>query len=88
MHYVVWEVDLGARIYKVPEAKLATVHQQPHAERLKLFDNLQKAKAEANAIFKRVADDRSQKGLPRSILEPTLEDLMRWDEDNVPPYFL
>jgi cell division protein FtsZ len=88
MHYVVWEVDLGARIYKVPEDKLATVRQQPHAERLKLFDNLQKAKAEANAIFKRVADDRSEKGLPRSILEPTLEDLMLWDEDNVPPYFL
>ncbi|NNE82827.1 MAG: cell division protein FtsZ [Alphaproteobacteria bacterium] len=88
MYYVVWEVDLGARIYKVPEAKLATVRQQPHAQRLKLFDNLQKAKAEANAIFKRVADDRSEKGLPRSILEPTLKDLMRWDEDNVPPYFL
>jgi cell division protein FtsZ len=88
MHYVVWEVDLGARIYKVPEGRLATVRQQPHADRLKLFDNLQKAKAEANAIFKRVADDRSGKGLPRSILEPTLEDLMRWDEDNVPPYFL
>lgn len=88
MHYVVWEVDLGARIYKVPAEKLATVRQQPHAERLKLFDDLHKAKAEANAIFKRVADDRSEKGLPRSILEPTLEDLMRWDEDNVPPYFL
>ena len=88
MHYVVWEVDLGARIYRVPEAKLATVGKQPHAGKLTLFDSLDKAKAEANAIFKRVATDRSEKGLSRSILEPTLEDLMRWDENNVPDYFL
>lgn len=88
MHYVVWEVDLGARIYRVPEAKLATVGKQPHAGKLMLFDSLDKAKVEANAIFKRVATERSQRGLSRSILEPTLEDLMRWDENNVPDYFL
>ena len=87
-HFVVWEVDLGARIYKVPEGKLATIRQQPHADRLKLFDNLEKARAEAGAIFKRVAAERTAKGLPRSILEPTLEDLMRWDENQVPQYFL
>ncbi|NKB48150.1 MAG: cell division protein FtsZ [Alphaproteobacteria bacterium] len=87
-HYVVWEVDLGARLYKIPEGKLATVRQQPHADRLKLFDNLEKAKAEANAIFKRVADERDAKGLSRSILEPSLQDLMGWDEGNVPSYFL
>ena len=88
MHYVVWEVDLGARIYKVPEAKLATVGQERHAGKLKLFDTLENAKAEANAIFKRVAAERAARGLSRSILEPTLEDLMRWDENNVPHYFL
>ena len=88
MHFVVWEVDLGARIYKVPGTKLATVGKQPHAGKLKLFDTLEKAKAEAGAIFKRVASERSAKGLSRSILEPTLEDLMRWDENNVPHYFL
>ncbi len=88
IYYVVWEVELGARIYKVPEGKLATVRQQPHADRLKLFDNLEKAKVEANVIFKRVAAERTARGLPKSILESTLQDLMRWDENNVPPYFL
>jgi cell division protein FtsZ len=88
MHYVVWEVGLGARIYKVPEGKLALIGHQPHADRLKLFDNLGKAKAEANAVFKRVTAERTAKGLSRSILEPTLEDIMGWDEDKVPQYFL
>ena len=88
MHYVVWEVDLGARIYKVPSSKLASIGSQPHADRLKLFDNLEKAKAEANAIFKRIADERTAMGLTRSILEPTLADLLGWDEDKVPQYFL
>ena len=88
MHYVVWEVELGARIYKVPDGKLASVQTQPHADKLKLFDNLENAKVEANAIFKRVAAERIAKGLPRSILEPTLKDILRWDEKNVPSYFL
>ena len=88
VHFVVWEIELGARLYKVPEGKLASIGGQPHADRLKLFDNLEKAKAEVNAIFKRVADERAAKGLPRSILEPTLEDLMKWDENSVPQYFL
>ena len=88
MHFVVWEVEMGARIYKVPEGKLASVEEPPHADMLKLFDNLENAKVEANAIFKRVAAERIAKGLPKSILEPTLKDLMRWDEKNVPSYFL
>ena len=88
MHFMTWEIELGARIYKVPEGKLAALQNQPHADRLKLFDNLEKAKAEANAIFERVATKRTAKGLPRSILEPILEDFKRWDETNVPQYFL
>jgi hypothetical protein len=55
---------------------------------LKLFDNLDNAKAEVNAIFKRVSAERTAKGLPKSILEPTLDDILRWEEETVPNYFL
>jgi cell division protein FtsZ len=88
MHFLVWEIEWGARIYKVPEGKLTSVQNQPHADRLKLFDNLDNAKAEVNAIFKRVAAERTAKGLPKSILEPTLDDILRWEEETVPSYFL
>ena len=88
MQYLVWEIDLGARIYKVPAEKVSSVHKQPHADRLKLFDNLDSAKAEVNAIFKRVAAQRTAKGLPKSLLESTLDDILRCEEANVPSYFL
>ena len=88
MHFVVWEAELGARIYKVPERKLASVRKQPHADRLQIFDSLERAKVEVDTIFRRVADRRAARGLPKSILEPTRDDIMRWDEDSVPSYFL
>ena len=88
LHYLVWEIDLGARIYKVPERKLASVRKQPHADRLQIFDSLERAKVEVDSIFRRVADRRAARGLPRSILEPTRDDIMQWDEEKVPSYFL
>ena len=87
-HYLVWQIELGARIFKVPEGKLDLIKKPPDAHKLKLFDNLEHAKAEANAIFKRVAADRMARGLPTSSLEPTLQELMRWEENNVPDYFV
>ncbi|MCZ6454612.1 MAG: cell division protein FtsZ [Alphaproteobacteria bacterium] len=86
MHYVVWKVELGARIFTVPEGKVASIREQPFADRLKLFDNLENAKAEVNAIFERVAAERTAKGLPRSNLDPTLNDIMGWEEDKIPRY--
>ena len=88
VQYLVWEIDLGARIYKLPAEKVTSVRELPHADRLKLFDNLDSAKAEVNAIFKRVAAERTAKGLPKSILESTLDDILRCEEANVPSYFL
>jgi len=88
MLFLTWEVEIGARIYKIPQAKLASVKDLPHADRLKMFDNLEHAKAEAKAIFERVAAKRKAKGLPKSILEPLMDDLDSWDEKNVPQYFL
>ncbi len=88
MHYVVWEVELGARIYKVPEVKVALVRKEPHADRLKLFDSLEKAKVTADGIFKRVADERKAKGLSQSILRQYRSEYMDWNETNVPGYFL
>lgn len=88
MYFITWEIELGARIYKVAQEKLASVKCLPHADRLKLFDNLENAKMEAKAIFERVAAKRKAKGLPKSMLEPLLEEFQRWDEANVPRYFL
>ena len=86
MHFVVWEVELGARIYKIPEGKLDSIQNQPNADRMKLFDDLETAKVEASAIFKRVAAERTVKGLPNSTLKPTLDFLLRCDEKNLPDY--
>ena len=88
MHYVVREVELGARIYKVPEGKLALIGKQPDAGRWKLFEDLEEAKVEAEAIFKRIAAARTAWGFPTSILEPELQDLMRQEAKNVPDLFV
>ncbi len=88
MHYVVREVELGARIYKVPEGKLALIGKQPDAGRWKLFEDLEEAKVEAEAIFKRIAAARTAWGYPTSILEPALQDLMRQEAKNVPDLFV
>ena len=88
MHYVVREVELGARIYKVPEGKLALIGKQPDAGRWKLFEDLEEAKVEAKAIFNRIAAARTAWGFPTSILEPTLRDLMRQQAKDVPDFFV
>ena len=87
MHYVVREIELGARIYKVPEGKLALIEKRPDAGKWKLFEDLEEAKVEAKAIFKRIAAARAAWGYPTPILEPPLQDLMRQDAKNVPDFF-
>ena len=87
MLFMVGQTEVGARIYKVPEGKVASIGSRPDAGKWKMFRDLEKAKVEVNAIFKRVAADRAAKGLPASILEPTLKDLMRRAEKNVPDFF-
>ena len=88
MHYMVWQIELGARIYKVPEGKLDLIGKPPDANSWKLFEDLETAKVEANAIFKRVAADRTARGLPTSIFDSTLKDLMGREEKNVPDFFV
>jgi cell division protein FtsZ len=88
VHYLIWEIGSGARIYKVKEENLDLIKKPPGADKLKLVDDLEKAKAEATAIFKRVANDRAAKGLPSFPSIPSLQDLMSWEEKNVPDYFL
>ena len=95
MHYVVWEVELppwdpsgpgikGARIYKVPEGRLATIRQQPHADRLKFFDNLEKAKVEALALRERITNERKAQGRPFEPVNPPEPDFMTLTEITVP----
>ncbi len=87
-HYLVWETNLGARLYKIPEAKISLLREQRHADSMKLFDSVENAKSEVNAIFKRVAAERTAKGFPKSVLASTLDDILRCEEENIPSYFL
>ncbi len=87
MHYVVCEAELGARIYKVPEGKLDLIGKQLNASGWKFFDDLEDAKVEAKAIFKRIAAARTAWGFSTSILEPALQDLMRQEAKNIPDFF-
>ena len=61
--------------------------KQPHADRLKLFDNLDKAKVEAEAIFKRVREAQTGNGLPGSKLDQAKQENLIWDEANILNYF-
>ena len=88
VHYVVWEVELSARIYKVPEGKLALIGKQLGAGRWKLFEDLEEAKVEAKATYERIAAARTAWGFPTSIMEPALQDLMRQEAKNVPDLFV
>jgi cell division protein FtsZ len=88
VHYLVWEIGSGARIYKVKERNLNLIKKPPGADKLKLVDDLEKAKAEVRVIFTRVAVDRAAKGLPSFPATPSLQEMMRLEEKNVPDYFL
>lgn len=87
-HYLVWQFEWGARIYKVKEGDLGLVKRPPDADKLKMFDDLENAKAEAAFILTRVTANRAARGLPSVASTPSLQDLMSWDEKNVPDYFV
>ena len=88
MCYVVFEDDVGARIYKVPVAKSALIASEPHADRLKLFDSLEKAKAVALINCERITKERRAQGLRFEPVNPPEPDFMTLTESTVPNYFL
>ena len=95
----VWDAHSNQLIWRGSAANI-TVTDNPDKMKKRLDKALKKmvgewqkiekrnAKMEAKEIFERVAAKRKAKGLPKSILEPLSEDLQRWDEENVPQYFL
>ena len=88
MCYVVFEDDVGARIYKVPLAKSALIYSEPHADRLTLFDSLEKAKAAALINCERITKGRKAQGLQFEPVIPLGPDFKTLTESTVPNYFL
>lgn len=86
VRYFVCEVELGARIYKVPAEKISLIDNQPEAGDWKFFENLDDAKTEVKTIFDRISEARARWGLTTSILDQPLQDIMDLKESNVPEY--
>ena len=88
MCYIVFEDEVGARIYKVPLAKSALIYSEPHADKLTLFDSLEKAKVGALINCERITNERRALGLRCEAVNPPEPDFMTLTESTVPNYFL
>ncbi len=88
MNYVVCDLAVGVRIYKVPLSKVALVRNESHADRIQIFDTLDKAKAAAANLARRIAYRRVAEGLPAEDPRAPQQDFSLWTEDNVPLYFI
>jgi len=88
MCYVVFEDEVGVRIYKVPLTKSALIYSEPHADKLTLFDSLEKAKAGALINSERITNARKALGLRCESVNPPEPDIMTLTESTVPNYFL
>ncbi len=88
VRYIVWERDLKTNIFKTPEVQVARVRNEPHADRLKVFDSIDDAKAAAEVIFGRIIRQRKASGLPYSFIERSKADLICRSDREVPSYFV
>ena len=87
MRFVVCDLAVGVRIYKVPHSKVAQVRSESHANRMQIFDSLEKAKGAADNLLQRIAYKRAAEGLPEvDPRTPTL-DYDRWTERDVPLFY-
>lgn len=87
MHYVVCDLAVGVRLYKVPLSKVAQVRNESHADRMQIFDELEKAKSAADNLSQRIAYRRAAEGLPELESRSPQPDYERWTEKDVPLYF-
>jgi cell division protein FtsZ len=88
VRYVVWERELMTGIYKAPRIQLARMRNEPHAEKLKVFDSIEDARTAADAIFSRIIRQRKARRLPYSFIERTKADLICRSSEEVPSYFI
>jgi hypothetical protein len=88
VRYVVWERELKTNIFKAQEVQVARVRNEPHADRLKVFDSIDDAKAAADVIFSRIIRQRKANGLPYTFIERSKADLICRSDREVPNYFL
>ncbi len=86
MRFVVCDLAVGVRVFKVPLPKVAQVRNEPHADRLQIFNCLQKAKGAADNLSQRNAYRRIAEGLPEADPTTLLQDYERWTEKDVPVY--
>jgi hypothetical protein len=88
LRYVVWERDLRTSIFKTPRIQLARVRNEPHADKLKVFDSIEDAKAAAGAVFTRIIRQRKARRLPYSYIERAKSDLIGRSGKELPSYFV
>ena len=87
MRFIVCDLAVGVRIYKVPHSKTAQVRSESHANRMQIFDSLEKPKGAADNLCQRIAFKRASEGLPEADPRSPTQDYDRWTEKDVPLYY-
>ena len=87
MRFIVCDLAVGVRIYKVPYSKVAQVRSEAHSDRMQIFNSLEKAKGAADNLCQRIAYKRAAEGLPQVDPRSPTQDYDRWTETDVPLYY-
>ncbi len=88
VRYVVWDRELETRIYKIAALQTARIRNEPHAEKLKVFANLEEAKAAADAILSRIIYNKKEKVRSTCSTKEGRVNLMYETETEVTNYFV
>jgi cell division protein FtsZ len=85
MRYIVRESGPDTDIYKAPLVQIARIRNEPHADKLKVFDSLDEAKAAVRSILRRIHSEQEKRDL---VLARYGGRVAHWTEKDVPPYFV
>jgi hypothetical protein len=88
VRYIVRDRELETRIYKIAAIQSARIRNEPHAEKLKVFANLEEAKAAAGAIFSRIIYEKEEKGRSTYLIKARRANLMYETDTKVTNYFV
>ncbi len=88
VRYVVRDCELETRIYKIAATQRMRIRSEPHAEKLKVFANLEEAKAAVGAILSRIIYEKEEKGRSTYLIKARRANLMYETETKVTNYFV
>jgi hypothetical protein len=88
VRYIVRDRELETRIYKIAAIQAARIRNEPHAEKLKVFANLEEAKAAAGAILSRIIYEKEEKGRSTYLIKARRANLMYETDTKVTNYFV